>query len=209
MRIIVESPFAHVCHIHRLFCSDQAQRTQQYELFFIKIQRAHRPGFVQHGLTLLQHWNQARCFFVSTGLRCLDEFGKMAFDSGKIRQREFGIDGLDIGQRIHLPRHVDNVFIFEAAYDMGNRIGLANVGEELVAEAFALGGTRHQSCDINEFDDRRHHLLRFDDGRQRRKARIRHLDDANIGLNGAEGIVFRCDASLGQGIEQGGFADVG
>ena len=41
------------------------------------------------------------------------------------------------------------------------------------------------------------------------EARVRHLDDADVRLDGAERIVGRVDAGLGQGVEEGGFADVG
>ena len=37
----------------------------------------------------------------------------------------------------------------------------------------------------------------------------RHGDDAAIGFDSAEREVFRSDSGLGQGIEQGGFADIG
>ena len=92
---------------------------------------------------------------------------------------------------------------------MRNRVGFADVGEELVAEAFTLGRASYQSGDIDKFNDRRDHLLRFDDDRQRGESRIGYFDNADIGLDGAERIVFRCNTGLGQGIEQGGFADVG
>ena len=36
-----------------------------------------------------------------------------------------------------------------------------------------------------------------------------HLDHADIGLDGAERIVLGSDAGLGQGVEEGGLADVG
>jgi hypothetical protein len=41
------------------------------------------------------------------------------------------------------------------------------------------------------------------------QTRIGHLDDAHVGLDGAERIVFRRDAGLGQRVEEGGLADVG
>jgi hypothetical protein len=53
------------------------------------------------------------------------------------------------------------------------------------------------------------HAFRLDDVGQRLHARIRHLDHADVRLDGAERIVFSRDAGLGQGVEQGGLADVG
>ena len=52
-------------------------------------------------------------------------------------------------------------------------------------------------------------LLRLDDGREHGEARVGHRDDADVRIDGAEWIVGRRDAGLGQGIEEGRFADVG
>lgn len=35
-------------------------------------------------------------------------------------------------------------------------VGLANVGQELVAQTLALVGALHQTCDVDELDRRRH-----------------------------------------------------
>src|SRR5207237_9618716 len=40
------------------------------------------------------------------------------------------------------------------------------------------------------------------------EAKIRHLDDAHVGLDGAEGIVLRRNAGLGERIEERRLADV-
>ena len=82
-------------------------------------------------------------------------------------------------------------------------------GEELVAQAFALGGAGHQAGDVDELDDGRHDALGLDDLGQLRQARIGHFDHADVGLDGAEGIVLGRDAGLGQRVEEGGLADVG
>jgi len=92
---------------------------------------------------------------------------------------------------------------------MHDGIGLADVGEELVAEAFALGGTGDEAGDVDEFDDGRLHALRLDDFGQLGHTLVRHLDDADVRFDGAERVVGGIDAGLGQGVEEGGFADVG
>ena len=85
-----------------------------------------------------------------------------------------------------LPGDVDDVVVGEAAHDVDDGVGFADVGEELVAQAFALGGTGHQAGDVDEFDDGRDDALRFDDFGERGRARIGNLDDADVGLDGAE-----------------------
>ena len=72
-----------------------------------------------------------------------------------------------------------------------------------------LRGAGHQAGDVDELDDGRRDALRLDDFGQLLQARIGHLDDADVRLDGAERIVLGRDAGLGQGVEEGGLADVG
>ena len=118
-----------------------------------------------------------------------------------VGQREFGVDHLDVGQRIDAVGDMDDIAVFEAANDVGDRVRLADVGKELVAQAFALRGTGNQACDIDELDRGRNRLLGLHDRTERREARIGYLDDADVRLDRAERIVFRGDARLGQRVE--------
>ena len=50
---------------------------------------------------------------------------------------------------------VHDVLVVEAAHHVDDRVGLADVAEELVAEALALGGALHEAGDVDELDRRR------------------------------------------------------
>ncbi len=126
-----------------------------------------------------------------------------------VGQRQFGLDDFDVVDRADLAGHVDDVRVFEAAHDVDDGVRLADVRQELVAQALALRRAGHEARDVDELDDGLDDTLRLDDGRQLVDARIRHLDDADVRLDGAERVVFSRDAGLGQGVEQGGLADVG
>jgi hypothetical protein len=102
-----------------------------------------------------------------------------------------------------------HVVVLKAAHHVHRGIGLANVGQKLVAQALPGAGTGNQAGNVDKFDDGTLDLLRVDDGRQRIKPRIGHLHNAHIGLNGAKGVVLRRDASLGQRVEQGRFTNIG
>ena len=103
-----------------------------------------------------------------------------------------------------------DVAILEAAHHMRDGIDLADVGEELVAEAFALGGTAHEACDVHEGEAGGDDLGGACDLRQHVKARVRHGHVTHIGLDGAEGIIRRlCRCRLCERVEEGGLADVG
>ena len=45
-----------------------------------------------------------------------------------------------------------DVAALEAAQHVDDRVDLADVGEELVAEPFALGGAAHQAGDVDELE---------------------------------------------------------
>lgn len=77
----------------------------------------------------------------------------------QIRQGQFGIDHLDVIGRGDLARHVDDVLVLEAAHHVTYGFGLADVGQELVAQTLALGGARHQTGDVHELHGGRHHAL--------------------------------------------------
>ena len=85
----------------------------------------------------------------------------------KVGERELGIDGLDIGERVDLAGHVHDVLVLEAAHHVGDGVGLADVGKELVAKPLALRRAGDQAGDVDEFDDRGNDFLRLDDVRQR------------------------------------------
>ena len=63
-------------------------------------------------------------------------------------------------ERIDPAGDVDDVGALEAAHDVRDRIHLADVRQELVAEALALRGAGDQPRDVDELDRRRHDLLR-------------------------------------------------
>ena len=51
----------------------------------------------------------------------------------KIRQCQFSVDSLDIGCRIDSVGYVGDVAVFEAANHVSDSVGLADIGEELIA----------------------------------------------------------------------------
>ena len=98
----------------------------------------------------------------------------------------------------------------EAAQHMQDRVDLADMAEELVAQPLAARGAAHQPGDVDEFQLGGDHLGRFADHRQPVEARVRHADPADIRLDGAERVVGALRRlGRGQGVEQGRLADIG
>ena len=103
-----------------------------------------------------------------------------------------------------------HVGVLETARDQGDGVAVADVGQELVAEALALGRAAHQAGDVDEGDPRRDDLFRLGDRRQSFQARFRHRDLADVRLDGAKGIVRRLRIARARDcVKEGALPDVG
>ena len=142
-------------------------------------------------------------------LRLLFERVAAALQAVEIGEHQLGLDRLDVGDRIDAALHMGDVAVLETAHHMGDGVDLADVGEELVAEPLAFRGAAHEAGDVDEGEPGRHDLHGFRELCQRIEARIGHRHLADIGLDGAEGIISRLRRRRrGQRIEQGRFTDV-
>ncbi|KGD42250.1 hypothetical protein DO70_6530 [Burkholderia pseudomallei] len=209
MRIVLEAVFLHVRDVHRRLRGDQAERLEERLLVVGQIEPAHGLALVEVRARLVEHRDELRRFLVVARFRRLRIAGERLLDGAEVGERELGVDDFDVVERAHLAGDVDDVLVLEAAHDVRDRIGFADVREELVAEALALARAGDEARDVDEFDDGRHDALGLDDFGERLQACVRHLDDADVRLDRAERIVLGGDAGLRQRVEQGGLADVG
>ena len=147
--------------------------------------------------------------FLVALLRLLDEVGDALLEAVEVGEHQLGLDRLGVGDRIDPAFDMGDVAALEAAQDMDDRIDLADVGEELVAEPFALAGAAHQPGNVDELDLGLDLLRRFGDAGDLVEPLVGHRDAADIGLDRAEGIIGRLRrGGFGQRIEKGRFADV-
>ena len=99
--------------------------------------------------------------------------------------------------------------VFEAAQHMHDGVDFADIGEELVAEAFALRRAAHQAGDVDEGDARRDQFLRLGDVGKLAHARIGNRHFTGVRLDRAERIIRRLRRRrLGQRVEESGLADI-
>src|SRR3569832_1920276 len=147
--------------------------------------------------------------FLVVALRLLLERVDALFQALEISEHQFGLDRLDVGDGIDLALDVGDVGILEAAHDVHDGVDLADGGEELVAEAFALGRALHQAGNVDEGDARRDDLLGLGQAAQLLQPLIGHGDLSDIWLDRAKRIVRRLRRSgLRQCVEERGLADV-
>ena len=136
--------------------------------------------------------------------------GHPLFQAFQVGQHQFGFNRIGIGHRIDPLVDVLDVIVLETAQHMDDRVDFADVAQELVAQAFALARTAHETRDIDEAQLGRDDLGAAGNRRQLIKPRIRYADLADIGLDRTERIIRRLRRlRFGQRIEQGALADIG
>ena len=134
--------------------------------------------------------------------------GETLFDGIEVLQDKFGLDDFYVADRVHGTVYVHDVFVVEATDYFHDGFAFADVREELVAEAFALGGTLHETCNVHEFRDGGDDGFRIVDLDQFVEAAVRHAHHAHVRFDGAEGIVRGFGAGVGDGVKDGGLAYV-
>ncbi len=141
-------------------------------------------------------------------LRLLGDPAEAALDLLVVGQDQLGLDRLDVGERVDAAVGVRDVGVLVAADDVADRVGLADRGEELVAEPLAFGGALDQPGDVVEVDRRRHQLRAADRLPDLLQPLVGHLGDRDVGLDRRERVVAGLGAALGQGVEEGRLAGV-
>mmetsp|Transcript_34505 Transcript_34505/g.76655 ORF Transcript_34505/g.76655 Transcript_34505/m.76655 type:complete len:390 (-) Transcript_34505:245-1414(-) len=127
----------------------------------------------------------------------------------QVSQGQLQVDDVNIIQGVNLAGHVNDVVVLEAAHYLADGVCLADVCEELVAQALTLTGSAHQASNVNKLHSGGHQLLRLGDGAQHLETRVWHRDNALVGLNRTEWKVCGLGlAILHKRVEQSGLADV-
>ena len=147
--------------------------------------------------------------FLVTRARGALDLVESFFDDCEIAQRQLEFDDLLVARRVGRSHDVRDVGVFKTAHDMHDCVRLADVLQELVAQSFARGRARHEAGDINELHHRRHRALGLHDDGKLVQPIIGHFNHADIRLDGAERVVRGFGLGGGEGVEEGGFADVG
>ncbi len=134
---------------------------------------------------------------------------QVAYYGIEVGEHEFGVDDVNIADRVDACRNMGDIVILEAADDVCDRMGLTDMPEELVAEPLAFRGTGHETRDVDELDSRRHHFLGLRDLCDALKPRIGDGHDADVRVDRAERIVLGRDPGCRQRVEQRRLAHIG
>ena len=155
----------------------------------------------------MQHRTAGDRFLVATACQAL-RLVQYIFYHLHIRQHQLGFDGPDIAQRIDRTFNVDDVRVFKAADHMKDGIHLSDVGQELVAKAFALAGSADDPRNVHQADDGRQDLLALNVVAQNPEPLVRHGDHSDVRFDGAERIVRGLDSCRREGVEKRALSDI-
>ncbi len=104
---------------------------------------------------------------------------------------------------------MQDVLVVVGADDVEDRVGLADVPEELVAEPLALAGTLHEPRDVVEGDRVRDDVARADHGGDLGEPLVLDRHDRDVRLDRGERVVGCLRPRPGQRVEERGLARVG
>ena len=125
------------------------------------------------------------------------------FEGLQVGQNQLGVDYLDVRSRVDLAVDVHHVVVGKHPDHLADGVTLADVGQELVAQAGALGCALDDAGDVDERHRRRQDPLRAEHLGQRGQSRIGQWDNTLVGFDGGERIVGRQNVVTGQRVEQG------
>src|SRR5699024_4551579 len=102
-----------------------------------------------------------------------------------------------------------DVLVGEGPQHVNDGVDLADVGEELVAEALAGVGALDKPTDVDELNAGVHGPSGAGHLGQRLQATVGDLGDPDVGVGGGEGVGGGQGATAGQRVVEGGLARVG
>jgi hypothetical protein len=127
----------------------------------------------------------------------------------QVGQDQLGVYDTDVFGRVVGFVDMCHIGVVKGPHDLDDGISGANMTQELVAQALTLAGAGYQPGNINEGNSSRDDLISGVQLGQFTKTWVGHRNNAGIGLNRRERIVGGQDMTAGQGVEEGGFTDVG
>ena len=102
-----------------------------------------------------------------------------------------------------------DVVVVKTAEHMQNGIRFADIGEKFIAEALTLGGTLHQTCDVDNLHRGGHHGAWIAKFHKTGKSVVGYGYHAHIGLYCAEWKICRLRFRIAQAIEKSGLSHIG
>ena len=195
-----------ICDINHRLHGEQRRVGKQLALLVGHFDGARAFSGFERRFKSFKQFDLRRERFVA--LHCLFRAVDAAVNHLKVGKNQFQIDGLHIAQRVNATVDMDDIIVLKAADNVYDCIDLADMREKFIAEPLALGGAAHQSGYVDKFNHGRRIFLGMVHFRENVQTLVRHRNDAHVRVDGAERIVGRLRARVGQSVEQRTLADV-
>jgi hypothetical protein len=150
----------HVAREDRRLVGEQEELPRDRLLLRRHRHRQHRLAGVERRLDLGQHGVLRRRGLLAL-LDVLGDALALLLHRLEVGEHQLGVDHLDVAHRIDRAGDVVDVLVVEAADHLDDGVDLADVGQELVAEALALARALDQAGDVDELDRGRMTTLVF------------------------------------------------
>ena len=166
-------------------------------------------AFIEHFLICLKHTELNLGSLVASGLGLLLDFLYALLYGLEVFDEQFGVDDLLVAHGIDSAVDMGYIVVVETAQHVDNGVGLAYVGQELVAETLPLAGTFDKAGDVDNLNGCGHHGARLAHLDEARQTVVGHGDDAHIGLDCAEREIGALGLCVRQAVEKRRLADIG
>ena len=199
----------HIADIEHGLCSQQEELPG--DLLVLRIVQHHCTGRLtglQRSLILHKYLTGLPRVLVSSRSLLL-KFAQTALDGLKVLELQLEVDDLLVPYRIHAAVHMSDVGIVKAAEYMQDGIGLADIGQKLIAQPLAFARALDQTGYVHNLNCCRNHPFGMYQRLQHLKSGIRHSSRADIGFDGTEREIGRLSLSGADTVEEGGFPYVG
>jgi hypothetical protein len=143
-RIVDEAVFGDVGDVEGRLGREQEEIADLAQRLRLQAHRADRLAGVELIADLLEQALRARIFLSPVLAMRSARSRAFSTESRSARASSVLMTSMSL-QRIDASGDMHHVVVLETAHHMGDGIGLADVGEELVAEPLALGRTGHQT----------------------------------------------------------------
>ena len=180
----------------------------EYGLFFRAEDRVvDEFAGLQHGLDLEEHDLLGLVLLLGDLGKALD-LVEAVLHNFEVGYDDLRLDDFHVPRRLYARVDMGHALALEAPDHMGDRVDLADLAEEPVAQSFTFVGVLDETGDIDELDGRGGDFLGLDQIGKRGEARVGHRHDADVRLDCAEGIRLGSHGQGSEGVEYSRFAGV-
>ena len=202
------------CLIYIADIKDRLARQEEKVMIgtlLIRILRLHRAGrlalrqriFDAHHQVVLHLGILVRAYLGKFG-----NLGQTCLDGLQILELKFRVDDFLVADRIDRAIHMHHIVVVKATKHVDDGIRLADIGEELVAKAFALRGPFDKTGNIYYLDRCRDDAPGMDKFGKFIQSLIGHSDDAHLRIDGTKREISCLSLCARQTVEKSGFAHV-